>query len=204
MRVSEAGRRLIEQFEGCRLTTYRDVVGVLTIGYGCTGAEAWPGRTITQAEADAMLSTRLNMEFEPGVLAAIGDAPTTQAQFDAMVSLAFNIGIGAFHNSSVCRHHRDGDYMAAADSFQKWNMAGGRELEALTKRRLAEEKMYLSDLPSASRPWATPAATPAAYSRNQCARDMQTALSKLGLYTDKIDGDWGRRSRTAYNQFNQD
>lgn len=143
MHVSPIGRALIERNEGCRLHTYRDVVGVLTIGYGCTGPAVHDGMTITQAEADKMLSDRLAHEFEPGVLRAIAGAPTTQNQFDAMVSLAFNIGLGAFARSTVCRKHHDGDHAGAAQAFLSWNKAGGRVLGTLLRRRNEERLLYL-------------------------------------------------------------
>lgn len=144
MQVSENGRQLIERNEGCVLHAYRDVVGVLTIGYGCTGRGVYEGETITQSEADQMLADRLADEFEPGVGVAIGDTPTTQSQFDAMVSLAFNIGLGHFKTSSVLRLHNEQSYAAAADAFLLWNKAGGRILSALTRRRNEERAMYLS------------------------------------------------------------
>lgn len=148
MHVSADGRLMIEEFEGCRLTAYSDAVGVVTIGYGCTGGGIYEGMTITQAEADQMLSARLANEFEPGVLRAIGDTPTTQAEFDALVSLAFNIGLAHFRASSVCRLHCQGDYAAAADAFLMWNK--GRVngvlvvLSGLDRRRREERELYLS------------------------------------------------------------
>jgi len=145
MHVSPAGRKLIERNEGCVLHAYHDVVGVLTIGYGCTGVGVHEGQVITQEEADQMLSDRLAHEFEPGVSAAIGAAPTTQAEFDAMVSLAFNIGVGAFHHSTVAREHVNGDIEAAADAFLLWDKAGREVLPALQRRRAEERAMYLED-----------------------------------------------------------
>ena len=196
MKVSATGRALIEKFEGCVLHAYQDVVGVWTIGYGHTEG-VYEGQVITQADADQMLSDDLDHEYGPGVQAAIGDAPTTQAQFDAMVSLAYNIGIGGFAGSTVCRQHRAGNYLAAADAFSLWNKAGGKILPPLARRRVEEEKLYLSDLPGAQRP----VAMVPTYTHADCARDMQKALKTLGLYTDKIDGDWATNSRAAYIKF---
>lgn len=144
LHISQIGRALIEKYEGCRLQAYQDSVGVWTIGYGCTGPNIAPGMRITQAEADQMLSDRLTKEFEPGVIKAIGATATTQAQFDAMVSLAFNIGVGAFSKSSVARLHKLGQATAAADAFLLWNKAGGNVLAGLVKRRAEERKLYLS------------------------------------------------------------
>lgn len=144
MHVSPAGRAMIEHFEGCVLHAYRDVVGVLTIGYGCTGAAVHAGMTITQEEADRMLSDRLAQEFEPAVNRLIGSAPTTQNQFDAMVSLAFNIGTGGFARSSVLRDHLGQRAFAEKRDFEMWDMADGRPLAALLKRRDAEAALYLT------------------------------------------------------------
>lgn len=143
MRTSQAGIALIKKFEGCRLEAYQDVVGVWTIGYGDT-SNVRPATRITQQQAEDRLANRLANEFEPGVMAAIGDSPTTQAQFDAMASLAWNIGIGAFAKSSVARFHRAGDYAAAADAFRLWNKAGGSVLDGLVRRREAERALYIS------------------------------------------------------------
>jgi lysozyme len=129
-----AGIDLIKRNEGCKLTAYLDEVAnppVWTIGYGCTGPGIVRSLTITQAQAEEMLTTRLAQEFEPGVLAAIGSAPTIQSQFDAMVSLAWNIGVGAFAKSTVARLHKAGDYAGAAAAFELWDHAGGQVNDAL-------------------------------------------------------------------------
>lgn len=144
MQTSKQGRELIERNEGCVLHAYRDVVGVLTIGYGCTGRGIYEGMTITQSQADQMLSDRLSSEFDPGVNKAAKFGPSnTQNQFDAMISLEFNIGIGAFSKSSVVRYHNLGNYKQAANSFLLWNKAGGRVLAALIRRRNEERNLYL-------------------------------------------------------------
>lgn len=151
LQVSPAGRKLIEDNEGCELTAYRDMVGVLTIGYGHIEG-VYEGQTISQAEADQMLTDDLNGKYGPAVLEEIGDAPTTQGQFDSMVSLAYNVGTGrvvhgqgedGFDGSSVARFHKAGDYAAAADAFLLWDHAGGRVVQALLHRREEERAIYL-------------------------------------------------------------
>lgn len=145
MRTSAAGIALIKRNEGCRLETYTDITGTLTIGYGETGPYVVPGLHYTQAQAEEGLARRLANEFEPGVMAAIGSAPTTQTQFDAMVSLAWNIGVSAFTKSTVAREHKAGDYNAAADAFRLWNQSKGKMIPALARRREEERALYLSD-----------------------------------------------------------
>lgn len=145
MKVSTVGRQMIEAFEGCVLHAYPDPATggePWTIGYGHT-VGVQPGQVITQAQADQMLSIDLDNVYGPGVQAAIAGAPTTQNQFDAMVSLAFNIGVAAFKGSSVCRMHVAGNHQAASESFVLWNHAAGRALDALTRRRMAEAALYM-------------------------------------------------------------
>jgi lysozyme len=80
------------------------------------------------------------------VLAAIENAPTTDNQFSAMVSLAYNIGVGAFARSTVARKHNEGDHQAAAEAFALWNKAGGRVLAGLVRRRKEEADLYSADI----------------------------------------------------------
>jgi lysozyme len=148
MKTSKAGADLIRKYEGCKLTAYQDVIGKWTIGWGHTGPEVREGLTITKAEAEEILATRLANEFEPGVMEAIGYAPVTQPQFDAMISLAYNIGVGAFAKSTLARLHRTGEYYPAAEEFMRWTRAGGRVLKGLTRRRAEERDLYLSEAPA--------------------------------------------------------
>lgn len=146
MNVSAEGRELIKQFEGLSLTAYRCPAGVWTIGVGhVLGVQ--PGDKITPAQADAYLASDLAL-FGKEVESAIGDAPTSQHEFDAMVSLAFNIGIAGFQRSTVLRLHKAGDKIGAARAFGLWNkaMVDGRlqELPGLTRRRAAEAAHYLT------------------------------------------------------------
>jgi lysozyme len=140
--TSPAGRKAIRGHEGCELEAYPDPAtngDPWTIGVGHTGPEVHKGMTITEAQADAYLAADLR-KFEAGVNAA---APkSTQAQFDAMVSLAFNIGLGNFRSSTLLKKHNAGDYDGAAAQFAVWNRANGKVMAGLTKRRAAEAAMY--------------------------------------------------------------
>lgn len=144
--VNDAALKLIQRDEGLRLDAYRDVAGVWTIGYGHT--PAYPGQRITEAEAVELLRDDL-AHAEAAVQAATHDVPTTDGQFSAMVSLAFNIGTGAFRQSTVLRKHRDRDYVGAAAAFLFWDKAhvGGRLviMPGLERRRREERALYLSD-----------------------------------------------------------
>ena len=141
MKISKAGLDIIKQYEGCRLTSYKCPAGVWTVGFGWTEGVT-PGMTITRAQAEELL-TRGVVSYEKAVQDAIGDTKTTQNQFDAMVSLCYNIGPANFRKSTVVRQHKLGDYAAAADAFLMWNKAGGKVLAGLVKRREAERSLYL-------------------------------------------------------------
>lgn len=142
--TSKDGQELIRHYEGLRLTSYKDSVGVWTVGYGDTGPSVVEGVTITKAEADRRLAARLSREFEPGVRAALKQKPT-QWQFDAMVSLAYNVGVKNFQGSTLVRKFNAGDAMGAADQFPLWQNAGGRSLKGLRRRRAAERAFFLGE-----------------------------------------------------------
>ena len=147
MNINKATIDLVKEFEGCKLTAYRDVIGVWTIGYGTTaraglGIIPTAGMTITQAEADQLLADGLNKfadQIRPMITADLNDN-----QFGACVSLAYNIGASGFGRSTVLAKLLDGDYAKAADSFLLWNKAGGKTLKGLVRRREAERKLFLT------------------------------------------------------------
>lgn len=141
--MSEAGQAVLKYFESCKLKAYWDADGaVWTIGWGHTGPDVYEGLTITQARADHLLQMRLANEFAPGVLAAI-KRPMDQCQFDAMVDLAYNIGVAAFHGSTLARKFNVGDVAGAADEFPRWNKSGGKVLLGLRRRRAADRALFL-------------------------------------------------------------
>lgn len=138
-KTSKAGADLITQFEGVKLTAYLCPAKVWTIGVGHTGLDVKPGLTITRAQADQLLFNDLR-RFESAVnrLCPV----TTQNQFDALVSFAFNLGEGALEGSTLRKKHNAGDYAGARAEFGRWNKAGGRVLPGLVKRRAAEAELY--------------------------------------------------------------
>ncbi len=143
--------RLIKTFEGLRLKSYLCPAGVATIGYGQTGENIKLGMTITEAEASALLIRDLSSRARK-LNEQLDGAKTTQAQFDAMLSLAFNIGTGNFAKSSVLRFHKAGEYAKAEAAFHMWTKAtvnGKRTvLRGLVRRREAEAQLYGSEKPS--------------------------------------------------------
>ena len=148
MNISEACRKqIIEPSEGLRLAAYRDAVGVWTIGFGHTSHAGdpvvRPGMKISDIEADGILSRDLRV-FEVGLTAALrGVQNVQQREFDALGSLAFNIGLGALRSSSLLAAYRRGDKATAARKFMDWNRAGGRVLPGLTARRAKERAWFV-------------------------------------------------------------
>jgi lysozyme len=140
MKLSPNGLKLIKTFEGLRLTAYRDVVGVWTVGYGSTGPHVHEGLNITEEYAEELLLDDLE-RFEDGVEQAV-TRPMTQGQFDALVSFSFNLGLGNLRQSTLLRKFNAGDIEGAAFEFKRWNRAGGREYNGLIRRRAAEEALF--------------------------------------------------------------
>ncbi|HGG8899244.1 TPA: lysozyme [Enterobacter cloacae] len=142
--TGNGGIALIKQYEGLRLTTYKDAVGIPTIGYGHVENPIPPGgtRTITAEAAEQLLRDDLQ-RFEHEVNNML-TAEVTQNQFDALVSFAFNLGPANLKSSTLLRKVNSGDVNGAVDEFLKWNHAGGQVLAGLTARRNAEKTLFLS------------------------------------------------------------
>ena len=147
--VGRAGLALIREFEGCaRLRAdglyeaYPDPGtgdAPWTVGWGATGPGIGPATVWTRAECDARLEADV-ARHAGEVSAAIGDAPTSANQFDALVSFHYNTG--AIGRATLTRKHIAGDFVGAASEFARWNLAGGRVLPGLTRRRAAEATLY--------------------------------------------------------------
>lgn len=144
MKPSANALSLIREFEGCRLTAYPDPGSggdPWTIGWGSTGPDIRRGVVWTQEQADRRLREHV-AEFGEGVAKLLGAAPTTQNQFDALVSFAYNLGLGSLKESTLLRRHKEGSYAGAALEFGRWNKASGKVMPGLTRRRAAEAKLY--------------------------------------------------------------
>ena len=142
MKTSPKGIALIKEFEGLRLKAYKCPGGVWTIGYGHT-AGVRPGMVITKEQAEQFLKEDL-LVFEKAVNNQ--NLSINQNQFDALVSLIYNIGIGNFKKSTLLLKVRiePGDN-SIMDEFLRWVYSKGRVLPGLQRRRLAEVKLYFSN-----------------------------------------------------------
>lgn len=140
MKTSSAGISLIKKFEGCKLTTYTDAAGVLTIGYGHTGKDVVPGLTITQIMADALLATDLE-KFEYKVMKYDPVYHWTQCEFDALVSFAYNIG-----SIDALTDNGKRDRQTIRSNMLLYRKAGGRILPGLERRRILELRTFCSDI----------------------------------------------------------
>jgi len=146
MSLSLEGINQICNFEGLKLSAYDDSTGVWTIGYGTTrypnGKRVSEGDRCTLEQAKAYMQHDLKI-FERAVNSAV-KVSLKQNQFDALVSLAYNIGVGAFKNSTLLKNLNLGDYKEAANQFDVWVNAGGKRLQGLVNRRAMEKKIFLS------------------------------------------------------------
>ena len=144
MEMSEDGLTRLVEREGMRRRAYRDVAGIWTICCGHTSMaglpKVKPGMACTLAECRQILMKDVK-KFEDCVERYITQ-PMSQHQFDAMVSLAFNIGCWAFKRSSVVREFNKGNEVKAADAFRLWKKAGGRVVQGLVNRRESERNQF--------------------------------------------------------------
>jgi len=146
MKTSQAGIDLIKRFEGFSGNPYRCPADIPTIGYGSTryadGREvSMSDPAITEPQAIQLLADTLG-RYEKGVT-GLATAPLTQSQFDALVSFAYNLGLGNLGNSTLLKKLNNRDYAGAADEFPRWVRGGGKILPGLVKRREAERKLFL-------------------------------------------------------------
>jgi lysozyme len=139
MKYSRDGLKLTESFEGCVLTSYRDIGGVWTIGYGHT-KEVRSGMHCDQAMAEAWLLMDVkNAEQAVNLFVVV---PLSQDEFDALVDFVFNLGAGNFLRSTLLILLNTEDYLGAADQFERWDRANGKEVAGLLRRRIAEENLF--------------------------------------------------------------
>ncbi|MFV5363688.1 lysozyme [Acinetobacter oleivorans] len=146
MSLSVEGVNQICNFEGLKLSAYDDGTGVWTIGYGTT---RYPnGKRVSEEDRCSLEQAKTYMQhdlkiFERAVNSSV-KVPLKQNQFDTLVSLTYNIGVGAFKHSTLLKKLNSGDYKEAANQFDVWVNAGGKRLQGLVNRRAMEKKLFLS------------------------------------------------------------
>lgn len=138
---SEKCAALVREFEGCRLTPYQDVVGVLTVGYGHVVPPEMQDTTITQPWANELLLA--DLAKSAAAVNRLVKVPVTQNEFDALVSFTFNLGEGHLAGSTLLKLLNAGDKDGAADEFVKWSKAGGKTVAGLLRRRSAERQLFM-------------------------------------------------------------
>lgn len=148
MKLDSNGYRLIQGFEGLKLSAYKDSAGIPTIGYGNityeNGTKVKMGDKITQEKADLLFqhfANRFASQVDSFVTATVN-----QNQFNAMVSLAYNIGIGAFSKSTLLKKvNKNSCDSTIKDEFMKWVNAGGKRIQGLINRRAKEAEIYFKN-----------------------------------------------------------
>jgi len=158
VKVSPATIQLVKHHEGVRTKPYRCPALLWTVGVGhvidpshaavkyedrknLPIPTGWD-RVLTMGEVDAILAQDL-ARFERGVARYCPAAVNSQGQFDALVSFAFNVGLGNLQRSSIRMRYNRGDIEGAADAFLMWTKAAGRVLPGLVKRRNDERALFL-------------------------------------------------------------
>ena len=146
MKISNKGLELIKEFEGFSANAYLCPAKIPTIGYGNTfwedGRKVRIGEQISKTKALELLEFVANKDFADKIFPFI-EVSISQNQFDAMVSLAYNIGVGAFSNSTLLKRVNAKDFLGAANEFLKWDKSNGKPLLGLTRRRQREKELFL-------------------------------------------------------------
>ena len=146
MKISNKGLELIKEFEGFSANAYLCPAKIPTIGYGNTfwqdGRKVRLGEQISKTKALELLEFVANKDFADKIFPFI-EVSISQNQFDAMTSLAYNIGVGAFSKSTLLKRVNAKDFLGAGNEFLKWDKSNGKPLLGLTRRRQREKELFL-------------------------------------------------------------
>ena len=185
MKTSQTGIDLIKKLEGCRLKAYKPVAAepCYTIGYGHYGSDVLPNMVISQAQAEELLKQDL-VKYENSVN-GLG-LKLNQNQFDALVSFAYNCGSG-----NLKRLTRGRTLQQIADAMLSYNKGSGQVLPGLTKRRQAEQALFLSGMtdthPATGNPYPEPTKSIKLGAKGNGVRWLQYELNLYG-YKLLVDG----------------
>lgn len=141
MILGPKGKALIQSFESLALVSYQDQRGIWTIAWGHTGPNVGPGQVCTPDQASVWFDEDTQTAVH-GVWRTI-DIALTQNQFDALVSFTYNVGIGSEAHSTLVKLINAGQIQQAADQFLVWDHVNGVENAGLTRRRAAEQALFL-------------------------------------------------------------
>lgn len=141
-RINEAGLDLVKQFEGFEPVAYLCPAQVWTIGYGHTG-NVRSGDVVSEQEAETLLE--FDTQAAANTVSNAVKVDLTENQFSALVSLVFNIGAGAFRDSTLLRVLNEGRYPEVPAQFRRWCKAKGKILPGLLNRRNAEVELWLKE-----------------------------------------------------------
>lgn len=208
--ISTNGVKFIKQFEGFVNHAYKPVSDEIyyTIGYGHYGPDVRVGQTITEPQAEQLLANDLQ-RYVSGV-ASLVHVSLNQNQFDALVSFAYNVGVGALGKSTLLTKLNAGDYKGAALEFPKWVYgAGGLALQGLVNRRHAEQNLFNTPVvqpapvPQPAPVQPTPAPTLPSDLPLQVGSkgpDVEFVQRFLGI---TADGDFGEHTKEAVAQYQE-
>lgn len=142
MNIDQAGISFIKAREGWRDSVYLDAAGLQTIGYGHLIKAGESFDTITEYQGELLL--KQDVKFAVDAVNNLVDVDLSQNQFNALVSFVYNIGRGAFADSTLLELLNAGDYNGAFNQFKYWKHAGGRESSGLVARRKLEAGLFLA------------------------------------------------------------
>lgn len=193
MTTSKAGIALIKRYEGCRLQAYKPIPAerYYTIGYGHYGPDVAPNMVISQAEAEAILVNDLK-KYEQAVNST--GLTLNQSAFDALVSFAYNCGVGNLKKLVANRTPEQ-----IADAMLLYNKGSGKVLPGLTKRRQEERALFLSSNPTGN-PYPVPEKFIKLNSKGNGVRWLQVELNRHG-YGLIVDGIAGEKSISALKDY---
>lgn len=148
--ISNSCLNFVKKFEGFYSTVYKDMVGVPTLGYGMTGKEITGLTSVTEVQASKMLEELLNNNYAAPIKKNLESRKfeLKQNEFDALVSMAYNIGVAGLLGSTLYKNVTAGikDKATITANFQAWSMAGEKRVGGLYRRRTEEAEMFFSKL----------------------------------------------------------
>lgn len=199
MLISKNCVDMVKGFEGFSATVYKDIVGVPTLGYGMTGAEIKGLTRVTEVQASEMLKKLIDTKYAFTISTDLDahKVKLNQNEFDALVSMAYNIGVGGLLGSTLYKHVCLGIRIPATITadFQMWSKAGGKVVQGLLNRRTKEAKLFLTPIPIV---------VPISVKENYCKK-FQVFYNKATQTGSPIseDGVYGATTQKAFDKMQE-